>query len=322
MVKLVKLTALCTISILFSEYDFTFCAARGSERLTDPPPFLCESNQVYNITSHQAGGNWIDLTYAFDNSTIYWPTADQFTLESEYYGRTESGFFYSANHISASEHGGTHIDAPIHFIEGGQSVDDIPLDTLTGWATIVDISHKALKDPDYLISGDDIIEWEKRSSVHLGEHVIVLLHTGYGSYWPNATAYLGTSKRGPDALESLHFPGLSGAAAKLLSKRGVKAVGIDTASIDYGQSASYDAHIALLEKGVVIFENVANLGQLLCDTQVSASRNPESQNVGRWSDGPAKIRPQCPQFFYVISLPMKIRNGTGAPLRMIAWNQA
>ena len=68
------------------------------------------------------GGHWIDLTHDFSTNTLYWPTAKPFTLEVEFHAHTDKGYFYAANRYSASEHGGTHIDAPIHFAEHGNTL--------------------------------------------------------------------------------------------------------------------------------------------------------------------------------------------------------
>src|SRR6187401_1431310 len=74
-----------------------------------------------------AGGRWVDLTHDFSAETIYWPTANGFVLEPEHHGLTPNGYFYAANRYSASEHGGTHIDAPVHFAEGKKAVDQLSL---------------------------------------------------------------------------------------------------------------------------------------------------------------------------------------------------
>src|SRR5678816_2580153 len=94
------------------------------------------------------GGKWIDLTHEFSSETLYWPTAEQFTLESEFHGQTPKGYFYAANRYRASEHGGTHIDAPVHFAEGRKTVDKLSIEQLTGAAVVVDVSAKAKSDPD------------------------------------------------------------------------------------------------------------------------------------------------------------------------------
>jgi kynurenine formamidase len=230
----------------------------------------------------------VDLTYAFDESTIYWPTADGFKLEVIYKGVTESGYYYSANSFCSAEHGGTHLDAPIHFYENRMSADEIPLENLIGKAVVIDVSEQCLKDRDYLISVHDFKEWESENGKIPGK-TIVLLKTGYGKYWPDRIKYMGTDERGAEAVAKLHFPGLHPDAAKwLIKEREIKAVGIESPSIDYGQSQYFKSHVILTEKNIPIFENVANLDKL-----------------------PTKN-------FTVIAMPMKIKGGSGGPLRIIA----
>ena len=100
-----------------------------------------------------AVGTLIDLTYPFDARTLYWPSEESgFQLKQLSYGKTRGGFFYSAYSICAPEHGGTHVDAPIHFAEGGLTVDRIPLDRLVGPAVVVDVSatHRRMIVENYL----------------------------------------------------------------------------------------------------------------------------------------------------------------------------
>jgi len=236
-----------------------------------------------------AGGHWLDLTHDFSAETIYWPTAQGFVLETEFAGKTPQGYFYAANRYRASEHGGTHIDAPIHFADGHKTVDQLGLEQLTGAAIVVDVSARALKDADYRISVADLKMWE---AVHgqIPRDAILLLNTGFARHWPDANRYLGTDKKGAEAVAQLHFPGLHPDAARwLVTDRVIKAVGLDTASIDYGQSKLFESHRILFEKDVPAFENVAALNQL------------------------------PPTGAYVIALPMKIKGGSGGPLRIIAW---
>ena len=197
--------------------------------------------------------------------------------------------FYTANRYHASEHGGTHIDAPIHFAPNGKTLDMLSLDQLTGAAVVVDVSAKALDDADYQITVADLKAWEtKHGQIPKGS--IVLLNTGFARHWPDAKKYLGTAEKGPDAVAKLHFPGLHPDAARwLVSERTIKAVGLDTASIDYGQSQLFESHRILFEKNVPAFENVAALDRL-----------------------PATGA-------YVVALPMKIKGGSGGPLRIVAW---
>jgi len=230
----------------------------------------------------------VDLTYSFDETTIYWPTAEGFKLKVDYKGLTDKGYYYSAHSFCTAEHGGTHLDAPIHFYENRNSADEIPLKNLIGSAVVIDISEKCLNDRDYLISVDDFLNWEIENG-KITERTIVLLQTGYGKYWPDRMKYMGTDEKGEDAVSKLHFPGLHpDAAGWLVAERQIKAVGIESPSIDYGQSQYFKTHVILTENNIPIFENVANLEML-----------------------PAKS-------FTVIALPMKIKGGSGGPLRIIA----
>lgn len=230
----------------------------------------------------------IDLSHDFSGETIYWVNAKEFELDTVFKGQNPNGFYYTANNFSAAEHGGTHLDAPIHFAEGKQSVEQIPLERLVGAGINIDVSGLAVNDPEYLISVEDFQNWEKRNG-EIPKHSIVLLQTGYSKYYPNKEQYLGTAHRGDEAIKELHFPGLSPEAAEwLVNNRNIKAVGIDTPSIDYGQSTLFKAHVILLSENIPVFENVTNLNKL--------------PSAG----------------FEVIALPMKIKAGSGAPLRIIA----
>ena len=233
-------------------------------------------------------GEIVDLTHSFSQESIYWVTAEEFNLEEVAKGKTDKGYFYSANNFSAAEHGGTHIDAPVHFAENAKSVDEIPLLNLMGKAVKIDVSRNAFNNPDYLITIQDLQNWESENG-EIPSASIVLLETGFGKFYPDKKKYLGTAERGAEAVQKLHFPGLSPEAAKWLSgKRNIIAVGIDTASIDFGQSQDFATHVALMTQNIPAFENVANLEKL-----------------------PATG-------FNIIALPMKIKGGSGSPLRIIA----
>ncbi len=235
------------------------------------------------------GGQWLDLSHDFSEKTVYWPTSKPFRLVKDHEGVTDKGFFYAANNFCAAEHGGTHIDAPIHFAARGQFLDQVPLDKLIGPAVVVDVSAKALADRDYRIGVADLTAWEaKHGTVPAGS--IVLFHTGYARFWPDAEQYLGTAERGLAGVAKLHFPGLHPeAAAWLVSERRIRAVGLDTASIDYGQSALFESHQVLARRNVPIFENVAQLDRLPATGAL------------------------------VFALPMKIARGSGGPLRIVGW---
>src|SRR2546428_9253544 len=112
------------------------------------------------------GARLVDLTHPFDARTIYWPTAKPFTLEPVAHGMTEGGWWYAANNFSAAEHGGTHLDAPIHFAEGRWAADEIPLDRLVGAAVGGDVSEKAARDPHALPVRADLETFAGRGRRH------------------------------------------------------------------------------------------------------------------------------------------------------------
>jgi kynurenine formamidase len=229
----------------------------------------------------------VDLSHDYSDQTIFWPTAEGFRLDKVADGMTPQGYYYAANTFATAEHGGTHLDAPVHFAQGRWSVDQIPLEQLIGEAAVVDVSAKCAAQPDYQVTVADLEAWEKAHGSLNG--AIVLIRTDYSQRWPDAARYLGTAERGEGAVAKLHFPGLHPDAAKwLAANRTVKAVGIDTASIDYGQSTLFETHRVLYERNIPGLENVANLDRL-----------------------PARGAT-------VIALPMKIKGGSGAPLRAIA----
>ena len=235
-----------------------------------------------------AAGRWIDLTHPFDAATIYWPTERGFQFEAGANGPTAKGYYYAANRFTTAEHGGTHLDAPRHFSATGQTTDAIPLERLVGEAVVVDVTKACAADAVYEITADDLVGWEQAHRRQLVD-VIVMLRTGWDAKWGDREAYLGTAATGPAAVAQLRFPGLAPAAAKwLVEHRRIRAIGIDTASIDHGPSTHFGAHVALCGGNVPIFENVAGLAAL-----------PE-------------------QGAFVAALPMKIAGGSGGPLRIVA----
>jgi kynurenine formamidase len=234
-------------------------------------------------------GRPVDLTHPFDAQTVYWPTEEGFVLERGFAGLTEAGYYYEAHRFRAAEHGGTHLDAPVHFAQGRPAVDAIPLARLSGPARVVDVSEACARDADHQISAADLARFEGEEG-RLPDGAVLLLRTGWASRWPDREAYLGTAQRGPAAVAHLRFPGLHPDAARwLVRERRVAAVGIDTASIDYGRSTLFETHRILFEAEIPVFENVAALDRL-----------------------PARGA-------FVVALPMKIRDGSGAPLRIVAW---
>jgi kynurenine formamidase len=252
-----------------------------------PAITACTQSPDYAAVFDGTAGQWLDLTYSFSEETIYWPTGLPFTHEEVAYGQSEAGHFYSSYNYTANEHGGTHFDAPIHFAEGQRTAEQIPLGTLVGPAVVVDVTDHVT--PDYQIQVSDLERWEEEYG-RIPDGAQVLFRTGWGSRWPDRAAFLGTEMIGPEAVSQLHFPGISPDAARwLVGERNIDAAGIDTPSIDYGQSTRFETHVILYEAGLVGYENIANLEQM-----------PE--------DGA-----------FVVALPMKIAGGSGGPLRIVGF---
>jgi kynurenine formamidase len=228
----------------------------------------------------------VDLTHPFDASTIYWPTARGFHLETVASGQTPGGFWYAANDFCAAEHGGTHLDAPIHFAAGRWTADEVPLGRLVGQAVVVDISERAARDRDALLEPADLTTFESRHG-RIPDDSIVLVRTGWERFWTDRGRYLGSTV--PGDASHLHFPGVGAAAAAwLTTARRLRAIGIDTASIDHGPSHDFRAHRTLANANVPIFENLRGLDAL------------------------------PPKGAVFLGLPMKIGGGTGGPLRAVA----
>jgi kynurenine formamidase len=244
---------------------------------------LCLRGQPVDLAKARV----VDLTHPFDDKTIYWPTSPSaFEIKSLANGMTPGGWFYASNSICTPEHGGTHLDAPLHFSKEGRPADQVPVRQLIAPAAVIDLSAKAAANPDYRLTLEDVKGWEKAHGA-ITPGTIVLLRTGWSKRWPDKKAYLGDDT--PGDASKLHFPSYGPEAARyLVSERRVGAIGVDTASIDYGASKDFQVHQIAAAANVPGLENVAGLEEV-----------PET---GAW----------------VVALPMKIAGGSGGPLRIVA----
>jgi kynurenine formamidase len=229
----------------------------------------------------------VDLSHTYDKDTLYWPTSPSSFEKTELqFGEVEGGYFYSAFTVCTPEHGGTHLDAPIHFAKDGDSTEEIPLQNLIAPAIVIDVSKQAADDRNYRLSVADVRKFEAQHG-EISPGTIVLLRTGWSQYWPDAQGYLGDDQKG-DA-SNLEFPGYGADAVRLLAEeRNVAVLGVDSASIDYGPSQDFIAHRIAAAAGVVNLENLTNLEQL----PVTGAT--------------------------ILALPMKIGGGSGGPVRVIA----
>jgi kynurenine formamidase len=251
-------------------------------------PFALAGAAAAQAPAPTALGPAVDLTHPFDERAIYWPTEEGFVLERGSAGRTEAGYWYEAHRMRLAEHGGTHLDAPVHFHEGGSSAERVPLERLIASAVVVDVSAACAKDADYTVTVADLERFEAAHG-RIPDGAALLLRTGFAARWPDRARYLGTAERGAAAVAKLHFPGLDPAAARwLVANRRVAAVGIDTASIDPGTSKLFESHQILFAADVPAFENLAHLDRLPATGAT------------------------------LLALPMKIAGGSGGPLRAVA----
>jgi len=230
----------------------------------------------------------VDLSHAYDENTVYWPAKPPaaFELKQLHYGETPGGWFYASNSLCTAEHGGTHLDAPIHFAAERLTTEKLPLEQLIAPAIVIDVRDKTRNDRSYRLTTADVVDFERRNG-RIEEGTIVLLHTGWSKRWPDREAYLGDASR--EDASKLDFPSYGEDAARLLvEERKVAMLGVDTASIDYGKSKDFIVHRIAADKNVAGLENLTNLDQL-----------------------PAAG-------FTVIALPMKIAGGSGGPVRVVA----
>lgn len=246
-----------------------------------------ETDPVEDLVQKIEATRAVDLTHTFDADTVYWPTdREGFEHETLSEGETPGGWFYAAGRYGGAEHGGTHLDAPIHFARGRMTADRLKLTSLIGPLVLVDVTKAARENPDYRLTEADLLAWEKRHG-RIPAGAIVVLRSGWSARWPDRARVLGTAVAGDT--KNLHFPGFSAEAAQfLVDERSIAAVGVDTPSIDHGPSQDFIAHRIFSAADKPGFENLANLEAV-----------PESGAT-------------------LIALPMKIGDGSGAPLRAIA----
>lgn len=174
---------------------------------------------------------------------------------------------------------GTHIDAPSHFIKDGDTIAEIKLRELIVKSCVIDIRHKVKYDDAYMLSVEDIKDFENKHG-EIKENSVVIAYTGWSVRWPDSPAY-----RNPDADGKMHFPGFSVESADYLLKKAIAGIGIDTLSPDI--SHDFPVHKKILGAGKYIIENLANLDKM------------------------------PPWGAYIFALPLKIKNATEAPARVV-----
>jgi kynurenine formamidase len=225
----------------------------------------------------------VDLTHPLDDKTPYWPGQKYFPFEAWETARFEEVRAFSRAY-RVPEHYGTHLDAPNHFSPGQASIEQLPPDRLFGPAVVFDISVRAARDHDAVLTAEDVLAWEADHG-RVPEGAIALLRTGWAARWGDAAAY-----RNFDGAGVLRFPSYGLDAARLLLvERGCIGLGVDALSVDRGVDPEFPVHRLGSAIGRWFAENLANLERL------------------------------PPAGAVVIALPVPLRGGSGAQARVLAF---
>jgi kynurenine formamidase len=222
----------------------------------------------------------LDLAYAINDRLVPWPGDDRWFQAEDSATFARDGYFTRS--FWMLEHYGTHLDAPIHFVQGQATIDRIPATQFFGPAVVLDIRKESAADPDYQIPPKLLDDWESRHG-KIPAGGIVLLRTGWASHWPDAKRY-----RNQDAAGKMHFPGFSVAAVERCIQRKVHGLGCDTMSVDFGASDDFAVHHLSLGAGLYHLENLSDLNEL-----------PESGAQ-------------------LVVAPIKLEGGSGGPVRVFA----
>jgi kynurenine formamidase len=188
---------------------------------------------------------------------------------------------YNLYQWQLNEHSGTHLDAPIHFSDGGMTADQLPAETLVAPLAVINVADKAEKNADYQLSRDDLAAWERRHG-RLPDGCCVAMNSGWARHVGDPAKYVGK-----DANGVMHFPGIDpDAAAWLTKERRVAGLAVDTLSLDHGASKDFRTHVLWLPGGRWGLENVANLDRV---TAAGATLIVGIAKVKGATGGPARL---------------------------------
>jgi kynurenine formamidase len=224
----------------------------------------------------------IDLTHTLDDRSPNWEGTEQSPFHAQELGNLERDGYYSRL-FTTQEHYGTHLDAPAHFAADGWTVEQIPAERLVRPLAVLNVRAKALHDPNYAVSVQDVADWERQHG-EIPRGAVVMAYTGWEKYWGSQARY---RNQQPDGLT--HYPGFALEAAEfLVNARDVVGLGIDTMSVDIGATTTYPVHQFTSRAGLYHLENVAGLS----------------------------LAP--PTGATVVVAPLKLGDGSGAPVRLMA----
>lgn len=195
------------------------------------------------------------------------------------------------NLVTIHEHLGTHIDAPVHRIQGGKYLPEIPFEQY--WmvpAAVINISAKCAANPDYQLTVKDVTDWEKKNG-RIPDEAWIVVNTGWYKRASDPTSFFNA-----DANGTWHFPGVGIEAANFLSEeRDINGIALDVTSIDRGKDISTgnsSVHARLLGEEILVIENLINLDELPAKGVV-LSISPLL--VERASGGPVRVIAALPQ---------------------------
>jgi kynurenine formamidase len=195
----------------------------------------------------------VDLTHRLVKT---FPTFDGAQPTDEVVNDFETTGFYSKR-WEISEHTGTHIDTPGHFIDGMRLVDQLTAGELIAPIVVIDIKKKARQDPNAMVDPDDLRRWERRYG-RIPRGALVAMNSGWADKADDPLAFLG----GP-AFPEFNFPGFSIEATDwLLRHRDPVGIGVDTVSLDPGNSTTFDVHVGFLGADRYGIENLNGLDRL------------------------------------------------------------
>ncbi|CAH1798666.1 unnamed protein product [Owenia fusiformis] len=236
------------------------------------------------LLANDIAAKFVDLTYNINPDIMRWPGTLPYKSTVAYYGPVLGVPFVASNNFETTEHIGTHIDTPYHFAKNGRKLHEIPFADLHGAAVVIDIRNKTVDNRDYAITVEDLQAWETQHNQPIPHGAVIVMNSGWGAYWGNQSAFLGSNNT-----TMLHFPGFGAPAVKwAIDNRNVKGFVTDAVSCDVGQATGFPAHQAVCDAGKWCVENAANV-----------ERIPATGSE-------------------IYAMPIKIENGTGAPIRLYA----
>ncbi|XP_059156914.1 isatin hydrolase-like [Physella acuta] len=228
----------------------------------------------------------VDLSHVLGPDSIFFPVFNlPFNLTVLERGQTADGYWFEYNKFDTLEHMGTHLDAPAHVHKGGWRVHEIPVSRLVGPGVVIDVRQQVKNNPDYRVTVADLQRYERRYG-RIPDGAAVFMWSGWDVRYPDPQTVFNTPT--PNDISTYHFPGFHLDAVNwLIKSRTIYMLGVDTPSIDFGQSRVFEVHQAFTAARILGLENVNNLGRL-----------PASGAT-------------------VVAAPVKLQDGSGVPIRIL-----